>query len=173
MKMSWGSGGIAPRIFELGSRWRWVVSLTPRPLYLQGKNPWYPFDRRLGGPQSRSGRGGEEKFPATAGNRTPIVHSVAQRYTDWAIMALMSRHAVKNHRDNFTFTFTLPYSEFTFVIPHAPVMFKKVWCHYQTPEILYITIMISPHQRHTEEMRLCIPVPINTDLVVTCTMGPQ
>jgi hypothetical protein len=27
----------------------------------QGKNPWYPLDRRLGGPQSRSGRGGLEK----------------------------------------------------------------------------------------------------------------
>jgi hypothetical protein len=25
------------------------------------KVPWYPFDRRVGGPQSRSGRGGEEK----------------------------------------------------------------------------------------------------------------
>jgi hypothetical protein len=32
----------------------------PRPLYPQEKNPWYPLDRRLGGPQSRSGRGGEE-----------------------------------------------------------------------------------------------------------------
>jgi hypothetical protein len=38
-----------------------VVSFTPRPLYLQGKSPWYPLDRRLGGPQSWSGRGGEEK----------------------------------------------------------------------------------------------------------------
>jgi hypothetical protein len=38
-----------------------VVSFTPRPLYPQGKSPWYPLDRRLGGPQSRSGRGGEEK----------------------------------------------------------------------------------------------------------------
>jgi hypothetical protein len=27
----------------------------------QGKSPWYPLDRRLGEPQSRSGRGGEEK----------------------------------------------------------------------------------------------------------------
>jgi hypothetical protein len=27
----------------------------------QGKSLWYPLDRRLGGPQSRSGRGGEEK----------------------------------------------------------------------------------------------------------------
>jgi hypothetical protein len=38
-----------------------VVSFTPRPLYPQGKSPWYPLDRRLGGPQSRSGRDGEEK----------------------------------------------------------------------------------------------------------------
>jgi len=56
-----GSGGIAPRILELGSRLRWVVSFTPRPLYTQGKSLWYLLDRRLGGPQSLSGRGGEEK----------------------------------------------------------------------------------------------------------------
>jgi hypothetical protein len=37
--------------------WRWVVSFTPLPLY-----PRYPLDRRLGGPQSRSGRCGEEKI---------------------------------------------------------------------------------------------------------------
>jgi hypothetical protein len=38
-----------------------VVSFTSRPLYLQGKSPWYPSGRRLGWSQSRSGRGGEEK----------------------------------------------------------------------------------------------------------------
>jgi hypothetical protein len=38
-----------------------VVSFTPRPLYPQGKSPRYPLDRRLGGPQSPSGRSGEEK----------------------------------------------------------------------------------------------------------------
>jgi hypothetical protein len=27
-----------------------------------GKNSWYPLDRRLDGPQSRSGRGGEGKY---------------------------------------------------------------------------------------------------------------
>jgi hypothetical protein len=37
-----------------------VVSYTPRRLYSQGKSPWYSLDRRLDGPQSRSGRGGEE-----------------------------------------------------------------------------------------------------------------
>jgi hypothetical protein len=38
-------------ILDLGTRWRWVVSFMPRPLY-----PRYPLDRRLGGPKSRSGR---------------------------------------------------------------------------------------------------------------------
>jgi hypothetical protein len=38
--------------------------------------PQYPLDRRLGGPQSWSGHGGEEKnFPAPAGNQTPKPHS--------------------------------------------------------------------------------------------------
>jgi hypothetical protein len=60
MKTYWG-GGIAPRILDLDTRWKWVVSFTPQPLYRQGKSPRYPLDRRLGGPQSRSGRGGEEK----------------------------------------------------------------------------------------------------------------
>jgi hypothetical protein len=56
-----GSGGKLHSFFDLGTRWRWVVSFTPRPLYPQGKSPLYPLDRGLGGPQSRSGRGGEEK----------------------------------------------------------------------------------------------------------------
>jgi hypothetical protein len=43
MKAYWGSGGIAPRILDLGIRWRWVVSFTLRPLYSQGKSPWYPL----------------------------------------------------------------------------------------------------------------------------------
>jgi len=38
-----------------------VGIFTPRPLYPQGKSPWYPLDRRLGGLQSRFRRGGEEK----------------------------------------------------------------------------------------------------------------
>jgi len=61
MRMYWGSGGIAPRILHLGTRWRWVVSFTPRPLYPHGKRSWYTLDRRLGGPESRSGHGVEEK----------------------------------------------------------------------------------------------------------------
>jgi hypothetical protein len=47
--------------FDLSTRWRWVVNFTSRPLYPQGKSPWYPLNRRLGGPQSRSGSVDEEK----------------------------------------------------------------------------------------------------------------
>jgi len=61
MKVYWGSAGIAPRSLDFSIIWRWVVSFTPRLLYSERKNPWYPLDRRLGGPQNRSGRGGEEK----------------------------------------------------------------------------------------------------------------
>jgi len=60
MKTYWGRWGTALRIFDFGTRWRWVVSFTPRPLYSQGKGPWYSLDRRLGWPQGRSGRGGEK-----------------------------------------------------------------------------------------------------------------
>jgi hypothetical protein len=61
MRAYGASGGIASHIFDLGARWRSVVNITLHPLYPRGKSPWYPLDRRLGGPQSRSGRGGEEK----------------------------------------------------------------------------------------------------------------
>jgi hypothetical protein len=56
-----GSGGIAPRILwprhEIG-----VSGQLHAPAALpQGKSPRYRLDRGLGGPQSRSERGGEEK----------------------------------------------------------------------------------------------------------------
>jgi hypothetical protein len=58
-----------------------MVSFTPRPLYLQAKNPWYPLDRRLGGPQCRSGQGGEEKNSQPLPGLEPSIQPVAQRYT--------------------------------------------------------------------------------------------
>jgi hypothetical protein len=78
----WGSGGIAVRILDLDTRCRWVVSFTPRQLYLQGKSSSYPLDRRLDGPQSRSGCSGKEKNShPLSGLEHPIIQPVAQRYT--------------------------------------------------------------------------------------------
>jgi hypothetical protein len=55
-----------------------------------GKSPWYPFYRKLGGPQSRSGRYGEVNIFDPTGTRTPafpVVQPVASHYNDWAIPA--------------------------------------------------------------------------------------
>jgi hypothetical protein len=64
-----------------------VVSFTPLPLYPPPrKSPRYPFYRRLGGPQSRSGLYG--KFFTLPGLELPlplVVQPVASSYTDRAI----------------------------------------------------------------------------------------
>jgi len=57
----WESGHIASHILNLGTRWKWVVSFKPRPLYAKVKSPRCLTDRTLDGPQSLYGRGGEEK----------------------------------------------------------------------------------------------------------------
>jgi hypothetical protein len=82
MNAYWRNGGIAPHIIELGTRWRWVVSFTFRRLYPQGKSSLYSLDRRLFGPQSRSGRGGGKKnSQLLPGPEPPIILSAAHRYT--------------------------------------------------------------------------------------------
>jgi hypothetical protein len=69
-----------------------VVSFTPQPLYRQGKNPGYSLDRRLGGPQSRSGRGGEEKSSQPLPGLEPlIIQPVAQRPTTELSRFLVNR----------------------------------------------------------------------------------
>jgi hypothetical protein len=70
MKAYWGSGGIAPRVFNLGTRLRWVVSFMPWPLYPQRKSPSYPFDRRWVGLRDGLDTVGKRKIPiiAPAGN---------------------------------------------------------------------------------------------------------
>ena len=57
----------------------WSAARPGRTL-LPGKI-WYPFYRRLGGPQGRSGRA-ENLVPT--GIRSRTVQSVISRYTDWA-----------------------------------------------------------------------------------------
>jgi hypothetical protein len=59
-----------------------VVSFTPWPLYSRGKSSWNTLGRRLGEPQSRSGRGSEQKNSEPLPGLEPlIIQPVAQRYT--------------------------------------------------------------------------------------------
>jgi hypothetical protein len=56
-------------------------------LYPRGKDPRYPLDRRLDGPQPVWTQGLEEKFSASVGDRTPVAQYVVRHYTDWATPA--------------------------------------------------------------------------------------
>jgi hypothetical protein len=65
------------------------------------KSPRYPFYRRFGGPQNRSGRYGEVKIFTLPGLELPphlVIQPVASHYTDWAIPAHIKYHeAVKKY----------------------------------------------------------------------------
>jgi hypothetical protein len=77
----------------------------------QGKSPWYPLDRRLGGPQSRAGRGGEEKNSRSPPRiepknpdspaRSPALCRLSYHGCSWRCCTQLKR----KQRDNFT----LPY----------------------------------------------------------------
>jgi hypothetical protein len=63
----------------------------------QRKSPRYLLDRRLGGPQSRSGHGGEENnFQSLPGFEPQIIQPVAQRYTTELSRLLFSCNLVFN-----------------------------------------------------------------------------
>jgi hypothetical protein len=56
--------------------WKYMNTIALRlaliPIYIDcAQSPWYPLDRRLSVPQSRSGRRGEEKILDLTGTRTP------------------------------------------------------------------------------------------------------
>jgi len=76
----WVGRGIALLFRDRYTRRGWVVSSTPRPHFTPVKNR-YPFYRRLGGPQDRSGRA-ENLVPT--GIRSRTFRPVVNRYTDWA-----------------------------------------------------------------------------------------
>jgi hypothetical protein len=66
MKM-YGGADVQIHIYlTLAQVWRWMVSFTPRPLYPQRKNPWYPLYRRLHGSQVQCGLCGENSWPQTS-----------------------------------------------------------------------------------------------------------
>jgi hypothetical protein len=92
MKAYWGSGGIVPCILDLGTRWRWVVSFTHRPLYPQGTTRGTHWTGGWVGPRAVLDAVVKRKIPSPrrkSNPRTPIVQPVAQRCTDWAIEILL------------------------------------------------------------------------------------
>jgi hypothetical protein len=84
-----GNGGIARHVLNLGTRWKWAIIFTSRPLCSRGKSPRCPLDRRLDGPRSRSGHGSGEKkenpsLPLSLPEFEPWASSPdPSRCTDW------------------------------------------------------------------------------------------
>jgi hypothetical protein len=68
----------------LGTRWGWVVSVTPRPRFAPGERT--PGTHWIGGWVSlKAGldtETGEKKSFSSARDRTPVVQSVVRHYTD-------------------------------------------------------------------------------------------
>jgi hypothetical protein len=59
--MPYGGVEATPRILNLDTGQKWVVSFTSRPLCFRGKEPRYPLSRRMGWPPSWSERDSEER----------------------------------------------------------------------------------------------------------------
>jgi hypothetical protein len=70
-----GGGCLVAHFIDHGTNCWWVVSFMPQSLYSQGKSPWYPLDRRLGGLHSWSGWCGDEKILDRTGTQTPTPRS--------------------------------------------------------------------------------------------------
>jgi hypothetical protein len=98
--------------FDLDTRWRWVVSFTSWPLYSQGKSSWYPLDRRLGGPQSRSGRGSEEEnSQPLSGFEPPSVQPVAHRCTTELLDFILIDRSAKSVTEKYMSVICPAYSK--------------------------------------------------------------
>jgi hypothetical protein len=96
-----GSKGIAYSIFNLGTRWEWVVNATVGPLYTSGKSR-YPLCRRLGEPQSRSGR--VQKISPPTGIRSPDrpARTESELYSSTIGATFAIGIFVKNHKTKST-----------------------------------------------------------------------
>jgi hypothetical protein len=89
MKAYWGCRGVA---LDLGTRWRWVVSFTPRSLYPPRKIPSIHWIGGWVGPRAVLDAVVKRKIPIPlqeSNPRTLIVQPIAQRCTNWAITVLV------------------------------------------------------------------------------------
>jgi hypothetical protein len=64
MKTYWGMEMELHAIFDLGTRWRWVVSFTSQLLYHQRKSRWYHWIGGWVGPRAGLDAVVKRKFPS-------------------------------------------------------------------------------------------------------------
>jgi hypothetical protein len=64
-------------VLDLGNRGEVSNQLHDAAGFRQGTSPLYQLERRLGGPQSQSGRFGKEKYLVPPWNRTTVIQPVS------------------------------------------------------------------------------------------------
>jgi hypothetical protein len=74
---------------------------APATLLPDKRSPRYPLDRRLDGPQSRSGRCGETRNPLPV-KKSSTGRPVACRCTNWATSAPLMKETYQNNTRNAT-----------------------------------------------------------------------
>jgi hypothetical protein len=93
MKAYWGNGGIAPRILDLGTRWRWVAGFTPVwTRWWREKFPAPPGTRTSGHParisvngiQSQHGCNEEQWHPYPSGNQSICWLNCLAEVVEWS-----------------------------------------------------------------------------------------
>jgi hypothetical protein len=86
----WENGGTPPRILDLDTRWMWVFSFMPRPLYRQDKTTCAHLIGGWVGPIACLDAVVKIKnlIFAPIGKWTPTVQPILSLYTEWATAAL-------------------------------------------------------------------------------------
>jgi hypothetical protein len=98
MKAYCGSVYIHRRILDFGTRWRWVVSFTPRPLYPQGKSPWYTLDKGWVGPRDSLDAMVTRKIPSPYRDSNPNHPARSLALYRWDIPAPKSMCTWRKHK---------------------------------------------------------------------------
>jgi hypothetical protein len=106
---AWGGGGRQvwlPFIIDLGTRWGWMVSVTPRARCIPGKGPPVPIGQEGGWAGLDTEATG--KILSLCGDRTPVVQSVVGHYTNWATQATSTFNNVKRNTRHLILLRCLP-----------------------------------------------------------------
>jgi hypothetical protein len=92
----WGNGCTDPRVCDLGTGWRWVISLTPRSLYPPVKSLRYPLETGWApGPVLRIWKSENPWSYRDSNSDHSVVKTVDRGYTDYATTPLLiKKHGV-------------------------------------------------------------------------------
>jgi hypothetical protein len=94
----WRSGGTAPCILNLGTRWRLVVRFTPCLPYHCGKSPWFQLNWRLNRPYSQCACVGEQTLLSLPRMKNSLVFQPETYcYTNWAVLAVWLTVSVSSY----------------------------------------------------------------------------